>query len=139
MKMSRSKKRVAAMMMVSALSLWFALPNVAHAKDITIEGRTIHTYLTGNSSSATATISYTEGPGQVKVRVTGYARDILDPNRLSSKSGPENSNPAPGGASSNVSAPNGCEFYRATSACWFDVYINGITFSGPISDEMNLW
>lgn len=138
MKMSRIKKRVAAMMMVSVLSLWFALPDVAHAQTVTVEGRTVHTYLTVSSISATATISYSEGPGQVKARVTGHARSILAHNVTASARGPENSNPTPGGVNSSVDAPDGWRFESASSWCKYEVYINDIKYEGNISDSLDL-
>lgn len=65
MNMKRFKKRIAAMMTVSTLAIWFALPSVAHAETLIIEGRHVYTNITVSASSATATISYTEGSGQI--------------------------------------------------------------------------
>lgn len=134
MKTSRIKKRIAAMMMVSVLSLWFALPNVAHAKTVTVEGRSVHTSLLVSSSSATATISYTEGPGQVAVTLSGRACTPLNPLMSVAISEKKNSNPTPGGSSVSISAPSGYIMCFAYSLCEYDVNINGTTYSGKIPE-----
>lgn len=138
MKRNGFKKRIAVMMTVSALLSWFALPNVAHARTVTIEGRNIYTSITASVSSATATISYTEGPGQVRACVIGNARSILAPNVTMTVSGPKNSNPTPGGVSSSVNAPDGWKFYGAYSECSYEVNIIGKTYAGGISDNIDL-
>lgn len=138
MKMSRIKKRITAMMMVSVLSLWFASPDVAHAQTVSIEGRSVHTNLTANSSSVTATIYYTEGSGQVWARAKGDAYNLLDRNEVALVIGPENSNPTPGGVSASVGVPDGWRFRYAYSECRYELYINGTTYTGSISDKMDL-
>ncbi|MCM1190924.1 MAG: hypothetical protein NC123_00410 [Butyrivibrio sp.] len=138
MKMVRIKKRIAAMMMVSALSVWFALSNVAYAQTLTIEGRNIYTSLTVSSSSATVTISYTEGPGQVWASVTGEAINKLIPTMGTSVQGGRNSNPTPGGVSSSVDAPNGWKFTGASSWCDYQLDINGTIYKNGIYDHKNV-
>lgn len=134
MKRYRFKKRIAAIMTVSGLAIWFALPNVANAKTTTVEGRNIYTSIIVSASSATATISYTEGPGQVTARAIGDARSKLAPNVTMSVPGSESSNPTPGGVSASVGAPEGWEFYGGHSKCGYTVYINGTTYTGTIND-----
>lgn len=120
-------------MMVLVLSLWFALPDVAHAQTITIEGRNIYVSFTASLSSATATITYTEGSGQVEASVTGFAHFIDRPSVILSEALYDNSsNPTPGGASAGVSAPSGCSFFSIMSSCKYEVYINGTTYKGEI-------
>ena len=130
------KKRIVAMMTVSVLTIWFALPNMAYAKTVTIEGRTISATLTGNSSSATATISYTEGSGQVKADLTGYPHYIESPSIMADPVHNSSSNPTPGGASASISASLWCDFLIVISASEYTVYINGTTHKGTIDDKL---
>ncbi len=136
-KRNRFKKRIAAMMTVSALAIWFALPNMACAKTVTIEGRNIYATLTGNSSSATATISYTEGSGQVTAGITGFAHYNESPSIMATPVHNSSSNPTPGGASASVSAPSGCSFFTVFSASEYAVYINGSLRNGTIEDRLD--
>lgn len=138
MKSHRIKKGIAAMTMVSVLSMWSAMPNAAYAKSITIEGKTINTSLTGGAGSVTATISYTQGPKSVSASVTGYACDKNHPEKTTSVSASDGPNATPGGASAGVSAPSGYRFYAANSSCGYTVIINGTTYEGTITDSLNL-
>lgn len=137
MKTSRIKKRIAAVMMVSVLLVWFALPNVACAKTVTVEGRNITATLTGSSSSATATIYYTEGSGQVVAYITGFPHYIEKPSILADAVHNESSNPTPGGASASVSAPDGCTFLFVLSSSRYTVYIDGTKYEGTIPDRLD--
>lgn len=135
-KMSRIKKRIVAMMMVSALSVWFALPNVAYAKTFKTEGINIDTSFTANSSSATATISYSGGSGQVVASVTGYAHYTDRPSiMLQHPQYNSSSNPTPGGASASISAPSECSFFTVFASWSYEVYVNDTTYKDTISDR----
>lgn len=116
-------------MMVSVLSVWFALPNAAYAKTVTVEGRNINISFTSGSSKATATISYTEGSGKVKATVNGYAYNKDNTKVTTTETASNGYNLTPGGASASVSAPSGYTFYTADSSCSYEVYINGATYS----------
>lgn len=115
MKKSRIQKRITAVIMVSVLSIWFAVPNAAYAKTITVDGKTITGSLSGNSSRVTASTAYTGGSGSVEVSVTGYACGKDDPNQHTSVSAGDGPRSTPGSASAGVSAPNGYRFYEARS------------------------
>lgn len=130
------KKRIAAMMTVSVLAIWFALPNVANAQTITIEGRNIYVTLVATSSSATATITYTEGSGQVKASTQGFAHHKDTPALITPVSD-SSSNPTPGGATASISLPSGYSFISVYSSCEYEVYINGTTYKDTISDSWN--
>ena len=132
------KKRIAAMMTVSVLAIWFALPNVANAKTVTVEGRNIYTSLTGNLSSVTASITYTEGSGSVGASVTGYACEIGHPENVTVVSANRGPNATPGGASANVSAPSGYKFYTSNASYSYTLTIGSATYSGNISDSLDL-
>lgn len=134
MKKIRLKKEFAAVMAVSVFSIWFALPNVAYAKIVTIDGRNIEATLIASSSSATATISYTEGSGQVTASLTGDAHSILAPG-VSLLVPKGSSNPTPGGASASISAPSGYKFTAVDSSSSYEVYIHGTTYKGTIPDR----
>lgn len=138
MKKKKSSKRIMAMMAASVLSLWFASPDIAQAKTIQIEGRNINMTLTASPSTAIATISFTEGSGQVKVCVTGQARSLVAPNVTMSIPGPLNSNPTPGGVSSTVSALEGWKFEGASAQYGYDLDINGTRYSGEDWDSVKL-
>lgn len=122
-------------MMVLVLSIWFASPDVAHAKTVTVEGRHINTSFTSSSSYASATISYTEGSGKVKATVNGYAYEKDDLGKTKTVSASNGFNSTPGGASASVSPPSGYRFYAADSSCSYEVYINGTTYSGTITEK----
>lgn len=132
--MSRIKKVIVAVMTISVLSVWFVLPNVAHAKTVTIEGRNINTSFIKSSSSAIVSISYSEGPGKVKAIVNGYAYKVANPQETKTVSDSNGYNSTPGGASASVSASTGYVFYTADSKCLYEVYINDTTYSGEISE-----
>lgn len=132
------KKRIAAMMTVSVLAIWFALPNVANAETLTIEGRHIYTYITVSASSATATISYTEGPGQIYATITGEKRNNLFPTMIGTVPGPRNSGSTPGGVTSSVTAPDGWSFYGANATYEYELSINGTTYKGMIPEHKGL-
>lgn len=138
MKRNRFKIRITAMMVVSVLALWFALPDVAYARTVTIEGRKIESSFSASSSSAAASIYYTEGTGKVTASVNGYAYSNSYPETTKKVSASNGSNPTPGGASASVNAPSGYRFYAADSSCSYEVYINGTTYSGTISDNTDL-
>lgn len=134
MKRNGLKKRIVVVIVVSTLSIWFALPNVAYAKTVTIEGRNIYATLLASSSSATATISYTEGSGQVEAYLTGEAHSIVAPG-VSVYVPNGSSNPTPGGASASISALSGYKFTAVNSSCSYEVHIHGTTYKGTIPDR----
>lgn len=135
MNMKRFKKRIAAMMTVSTLAIWFALPSVAHAETLIIEGRHVYTNITVSASSATATISYTEGSGQIYNTVNGEKRNNLFDTMVGTVPGPRNTNPTPGGVSSSVEAPSGWHFYAANAVFEYELSINGTTYRGTIPER----
>ena len=122
MKKNRIQKRITAVMMVSVLSIWFAVPNAAYAKTITVDGNKVITgSLSGSSSRVTASTAYTAGSGSVEVSVTGYACGKENPSQLKQVSAGDGPRSTPGSASAGVNAPYGYRFYEARSTHKYNI------------------
>jgi len=133
MNLRKGKKAIAAMTMASMLSLC-VMPNTVNAQTISIGNKTVSVSLTGNSSSATAVTSYTQGPGSVKASITGNACSKTNASLVKTLKKSAGPNSTPTGVAASVSAPSGYRLYGASSV--HEYTVDGA--SGTYTDSINL-
>lgn len=136
-KMNKGKIKITitVITMVSVLAIWFALPNTAQAKTITIGGADLYYSLGGSASSVTATVSFTQGSGSLNVSVTGYAYNIADPEITKRISNSARCS-IPSGTSASI-GETGYRFYSANAAYAYDITLGGNNYKGTTSDSLN--
>lgn len=108
-KMKRTKM-LAAVMLVVTISVWLAGNGIVQAASIKSTfyagGEAVSTSLSGDMYGVTGSTSYTKGPGEVAVRVSGRARKSGG-SLLKDMTTELASTNTPGGASQTMTPPNG--------------------------------
>ncbi len=121
MKRRSSKSRIWIAMMLTAavtVSVWMAETGIVKAATVNgnfiVGGATVDISIAGDANSVTGKTSYTKGPGEVEVMVSGKAIAPGDPQVTELLAMPHAVN-TPGGVSGTITAPAGKSIVSAHS------------------------
>lgn len=114
----KMSKMWTAIMLTAAVTVWMAGTGVVRAAIVDgtfiVGGETVYISLAGDANSVTGKTSYTQGPGEVEVTVSGQAKVPGESQVTGVVSMPPAVN-TPGGASGTITPPAGMVFVSAQS------------------------